>query len=242
VYNGFRRYEKEDKIMKFKDITWGLILLLITLLVAIPNTRTYFEGLTSSYPYLMGFIKTSILATMGELLINRLKRGDYFSGTGLFYKFLVWGFLGMLFVLIFKMFASGVYAAQAANLLPSLQNESFLASLLTAFMISLLMNLFFAPTFMILHRFTDGYIELGEGKWSGMRNVKLNQIIDRIDWNYFFSFVVLKTIPFFWLPMHTITFLIPENYRVLMAAYLSIALGMILTLSNTSKKSKKNGD
>ena len=228
--------------MKFKDITWGLIFCLITLLVAFPLTRTYFDGLTSSYPYLMGFIKTSILATMGEMLINRIKRGSYFSGTGLLYKFIVWGFLGMLFVLIFKMFSSGVYAAQAANLLPSIQNDTFVARLLTAFMISLLMNLVFAPSFMILHRITDGYIELGEGKWSGMRNVKLNQIIDRIDWNYFFSFVILKTIPFFWLPMHTITFLIPENYRVLMAAYLSIALGMILTLSNTSKKMKKNGD
>lgn len=222
--------------MKLKDIIWGLTLLLITILVAIPVTRAYFDGLTSSYPYLMGFIKTSILATMGELLINRLKRGGYFSGTGLMYKFVIWGFLGMIFVLIFKMFSSGVYAAQAANLLPSIQNESFVASLFTAFMISLLMNIFFAPTFMILHRITDGFIELGEGKWSQMKHVKLHQIIDQIDWNYFFSFIVLKTIPFFWLPMHTITFIIPENYRVLMAAYLSIALGMILTVSKKAKK------
>ncbi|MBU1142808.1 MAG: hypothetical protein KKH92_04100 [Firmicutes bacterium] len=221
--------------MKIKDFLWGFILLCITLFVAIPVTRTYFDYATSNYPYLMGFIKTAILASMGELLIQRIKSGSYFSGTGHFYKFLVWGFLGMIFVLIFKLFASGVVAAQGVNLLPSISNPGFLSNLLTALMISLLMNIFFAPTFMILHRITDGYIELGQGRFKEIRKIKLNQVIDRINWNYFFSFVVLKTIPIFWIPAHTITFLLPENYRVLMAAYLSIALGMILTFAKTIK-------
>ncbi|MDO9628752.1 MAG: hypothetical protein Q7I99_02525 [Acholeplasmataceae bacterium] len=224
--------------MKIKDIIWGMILVLITLFVAIPTTRNYFDYATTNFPYLMGFIKTAILATMGELLIHRIKKGTYFPESGLIYKFIVWGFLGMIFVLIFKLFASGVVAAQDNNLLPSISSPLFLSSLLTAFMISFLMNVFFAPSFMILHRITDGYIELGNGKFRSIRKVKLNQIIDRIDWNYFFGFVVLRTIPFFWIPAHTITFLLPENYRVLMAAYLSIALGMILTLSKTTKRDK----
>lgn len=224
--------------MKFKDIIWGFILLMITLFVAIPQTRVYFNNATTNYPYFMGFIKTAILASMGELLVNRIRKGNYFSGIGYFYKFIVWGLLGMIFVLIFKLFASGVTSAQEVNLLPSISNQGFLSSLLTAFMISLLMNLFFAPTFMILHRITDGYIELGNGKLKEIKDVKLNQIIDKIDWNYFFSFVVLKTIPIFWIPAHTITFLLPENYRVLMAAYLSIALGMILTFAKKTQNKK----
>ncbi len=224
--------------MKFKDILWGVILISITLFVAIPQTRVYFNEATSNYPYIMGFIKTAILASMGELLINRIRKGSYFFGTGHLYKFMVWGFLGMIFVLIFKLFASGVVAAQEVNLLPSILNPGFLSNLLTAFMISLLMNIFFAPSFMILHRITDGYIELGNGRLVEIRRVKLNQIIDNINWNYFFSFVVLKTIPSFWIPAHTITFLLPENYRVLMAAYLSIALGMILTFAKKSHSKK----
>lgn len=238
VYNRFRRYKKEDTNMKMKDILWGLILGLITLFVAIPLTRAYFDDATTNYPYIMGFIKTAILASMGELLVNRIKNGNYFSGVGFLYKFMVWGFLGMIFVLIFKVFSSGVVAAQGANLLPSLINSGFVSSLLTAVMISLLMNLFFAPTFMILHRITDGYIELGKGRFVEIKKIKLNQVIERIDWNFFFSFVVLKTIPLFWIPAHTITFLLPENYRVLMAAYLSIALGMILTLTKTTQVKK----
>jgi hypothetical protein len=53
-------------------------------------------------------------------------------------------------------------------------------------------------------------------------------VIDRIDWPGFYTFVVGKTVPFFWIPAHTITFLLPSAYRVLWAAYLSIALGAIL--------------
>jgi hypothetical protein len=44
----------------------------------------------------------------------------------------------------------------------------------------------------------------------------------------------MKTIPFFWIPAHTLTFLLPSEYRVLAAAMLSIALGLILTI--TKKK------
>ncbi|MBK5251987.1 MAG: hypothetical protein JJE29_05070 [Peptostreptococcaceae bacterium] len=51
----------------------------------------------------------------------------------------------------------------------------------------------------------------------------------------FVSFVLAKTIPFFWIPAHTLTFLLPGQYRVLAAAMLSIALGLILTLAKIKK-------
>ncbi|MFA5037710.1 MAG: hypothetical protein WC479_11105, partial [Candidatus Izemoplasmatales bacterium] len=153
--------------------------------------------------------------------------------------FFVWGFLGVVFVLAFKLFASGVAAAQMANLLPSINQDTFWAILLTAFLISFLMNLLFAPTFMIVHRITDTFIELGEGRLHAIVKVRLNDVIERIDWKTFFSFVVFKTIPFFWIPAHTITFLLPENYRVLMAAYLSIALGVLLSAAKQLKIKKR---
>ena len=68
-----------------------------------------------------------------------------------------------------------------------------------------------------------------------IRHVKLNQVIALIDLRVFIGFVVLKTIPYFWIPAHTITFLLPETYRVLMAAYLSIALGILLTIAKSRK-------
>jgi hypothetical protein len=184
----------------------------------------------------MGFIKTAVLASMGELLVNRFKTGNYFSAKGFILKGIVWGFLGMIFVLIFKVFASGVVAAQASNILPLINNSGFIAKLLTAFLISLIMNIFFAPSFMLLHRITDGYIELSGGNLKDLKKVSLTDVVKRIDLYVFVHFVILKTIPLFWIPAHTITFLLPENYRVLMAAYLSIALGILLTVAKSRKE------
>ncbi|MBG0194345.1 hypothetical protein I4O91_15035, partial [Clostridioides difficile] len=51
----------------------------------------------------------------------------------------------------------------------------------------------------------------------------------------YLGFSVLKTIPFFWIPCHTIVFLFPAEYRVIASAFASIALGLILALANKSK-------
>lgn len=222
--------------MKKSDFLWISILIGLSLIVIIPQSRSIFEQSTASYPYLMGFLKTSILASLGERLVKRIKTGSYFGDKGVILKFVVWGFLGMIFVLTFKLFSNGVISAQQVNLLPMINNTSFISSLLTAFMISLLMNLFFAPTFMLFHRVTDTYVELGHGNLGQMSQVSFKEIVNHIDFHYFLNFVVLKTIPLFWIPAHTITFLLPENYRVLMAAYLSIVLGFLLSINNHKKQ------
>lgn len=223
--------------MKKSDFLWISILICLSLIVMIPQSRFIFEQATASYPYLMGFIKTAMLASLGERLVHRIKTGFYFGDQGILLKFIVWGFLGMVFVIIFKLFSSGVEAAQASNLHPSISNTTFIASLLTAFMISFLMNVFFAPTFMLFHRITDNYIELGHGKINQIIKVPFSSVVERINFSHFLNFVVLKTIPLFWIPAHTITFLLPENYRVLMAAYLSVVLGFLLTIAKQKKQS-----
>ncbi|XFA98901.1 hypothetical protein ACAG96_08495 [Candidatus Izemoplasma sp. B36] len=225
--------------MKKTDWIFIFIFLLIISIFIIPYTRTGFENLTDNYPYIMGFIKTSILASYGELLASRILTGNYFSRKGIIPRFIVWGILGMGFVLMFKIFSSGVIGAMSDSILPNVANQNFLGDLYRAFMTSLIMNLIFAPTFMILHRITDTYIDL---KNEGKKQVKTNDIIERIDWNSFFGFVVFKTIPLFWVPAHTITFMLPENYRVLMAGFLSIALGLILTFTKMKHRSVHNNE
>jgi hypothetical protein len=49
------------------------------------------------------------------------------------------------------------------------------------------------------------------------------------------GFVFKKTIPFFWIPAHTITFLLPPELRVLFAAALGIVLGVILALASLKR-------
>jgi len=222
--------------LKKIDFLWAGILLAIIAFVALPDTRLWFEATTKAHPFIMSFVKYSILATMGELLALRIIVGDWKIPVGFIYRVIIWGLLGMVFVVVFRVFNQGVISAQKAHLLPALE-AGFGAAFLVSFLTSTLMNLLFAPTFMAFHRVTDTFIDLGEGKLSKIFNVKLSAVVAKIDWNNFISFVVVKTIPIFWIPAHSITFMLPENYRLLYAAFLSIALGGILAFSK--KKATK---
>jgi hypothetical protein len=217
--------------VKKKDLIWASVLLIIGFLLAYPATNEVYTAANKAHPYILGFVKVSILATMGEVLALRIVTGDYKKPVGAIYKFIVWGFLGMGFVLGFDLFANGVTGSMKRGLLPSGAPDTFSAKLLFAFFTSAFMNLIFAPTFMTLHRLTDTFIEVGEGQFSKIKEVKLKAVTDKIDWYGFMSFVIFKTIPIFWIPAHTITFLLPGEYRVLMAASLSLVLGIILAYS-----------
>lgn len=219
-----------------KDLIWISGLLLIIALLIFPATHGLYLLATRSHPYIMGFVKVSILASMGELLAARIARGTYKKSPGFIWKFVVWGFLGMAFVLVFDLFSTGVAGAMKKGLIPSLQPESGLNALLLAFFTSALMNMIFGPAFMMLHRITDAYIDLGEGNLQRIAAVRLSDATAKIDWQHFIGFVLLKTIPLFWIPAHTVMFLLPPEYRVLMAAFLSIALGVFLSLASNKNK------
>jgi hypothetical protein len=217
--------------LKKGDFIWISTLGLIVFILLFGPTHNVFIATTKAHPYLMGFVKVSILATMGELLAIRIATGDYKKPHGLIYRFIVWGFLGICFALVFDLFNGGVLACIKKGLLPSAASGTFASTLLIAFYTSAFMNIIFGPTFMAFHRVTDTYIDLGEGILGRIFKVKLSKVIGTIDWNGFIGFVVVKTIPIFWVPAHTITFLLPPEYRVLMASFLSIALGCILAFS-----------
>jgi hypothetical protein len=65
----------------------------------------------------------------------------------------------------------------------------------------------------------------GEKKKAGLRDA-----VKKRDWENFFAFVVGKTLPLIWIPAHTVTFLLPAEYRVLMDALLSMLLGALLAI------------
>jgi len=212
--------------MKKYDLLWLFSIIVVFMLLIFPSTHSIFIAATASHPFLMGFVKFAFLATMGELLALRLVQGEWKIPKGLLYKAFIWGFLGMTIVLVFDVYATGVAGSIKKGLLPSLGgNLGF------AFLTSALMNCLFAPTFMAFHRITDTYIDLGKGKLSLILKVKLSEVIKHIDWDGYVRFVVLKTIPFFWIPAHTVVFILPAEYRVLAAAFLSIALGGILAFA-----------
>jgi hypothetical protein len=215
--------------VKLGDYAWLLALSILSAGLLVPSTRQVFISLTQEHPYVMGFLKFAILATMGELLVIRLLSGQWKKTAGMFPKAIVWGIVGMLVVLMFEIYLNGVAGAVKKQLL--YVGDGAVKPVLTAFFISAIMNLTFGPVFMAAHRMTDLYIDR---KSRGV-SADWTTIVENIDWQGFVKFVVAKTVPFFWIPAHTVVFLLPPEYRVLVAAYLSIALGAILAYARRRK-------
>lgn len=218
--------------MKKGDFLWLLTLVGFILIMVLPATHEIFVALTTKHAYIGGFVKFSILSTMGELLAIRITMGDWKIPRGVIYRALIWGFLGMIIVLMFALFTTGVQGNIVKGMLPGGESK-----FIFAFLVSTIMNLTFAPTMMAFHRITDTFIDL---KYEKKGKVTLNDVVSKVDWNGFVSFVILKTIPLFWIPAHTITFLLPPEYRILVAASLSIALGGILAFSKKKVRIVKN--
>ena len=131
------------------------MLAVITSLFVMPETHEVFIEITNNHPYIMGFVKFSILSTMGELLAIRIGAGEWKKPSGVIYRFIVWGFIGMLVVLMFNLFGTGVKGAMDKGLIISF--DGGISGFWDAFMIASIMNLVFAPVFMTVHRF-HGYL------------------------------------------------------------------------------------
>lgn len=198
---------------------------LFAAILFIPQTCEIFRDWSIRHTYLMGFAKFAILATAGELLAIRLSTKYWQQPPYLLVRFVIWGFFGIWITYIMKCFGTAIPFLMNHHLLPNPDNATW-AMLVKVFFISATMNLSFAPTFMALHKFSDTFLVLKhEGK---PRQIK--DVMNAINWNAFASFTLLKTIPLFWIPAHMITFSLPAEFQVVMAAFLSVILGVILNI------------
>jgi hypothetical protein len=195
-------------------------------ILIIPASREVFKTLSNTHPYLMGCAKFAVLATAGELLAVRLARKEWTLPSYIWARFIIWGLIGIWITYMMKIFGAGVGALMQSGLLPCPEN-ALLHSFIKAFMISATMNLSFGPTFMALHKCSDTYLDM---RATGKRHISLANVIHKVDWEKFATFTLCKTVPLFWIPAHTVTFILPAEYQVAMAAALSVALGIILNL------------
>lgn len=212
------------------DILWGFVLLIWILVLVIPSARTIFITVTEAHPYLGGFVKFFILASMGDMLGVRILRGKWVMPQAVFFKAIVWGILGIMITLVFTVFMSGAAGAQAVGKLP------FAGSVFAhALFGSVIMNMTFGPMMYIYHKFGDMYVDMFCEKKKGIiEKITLKAMVDRVDWYGIVSFSWLKTCIFVWMPCHTIVFLLPPEYRVLASAFLSILLGILIAISKKS--------
>lgn len=219
----------------YGDLIWGALILVWILILVIPVTRTAFINFTSTHAYLGGFIKFFILASMGDMLGQRIVNGAWTFPQGFIFKACVWGILGMMITLVFTVFFAGAQGAMASGRLPFYGSNFALA-----FFGSFIMNTTFGPMMYVYHKFGDLIVDMNYEKrhktYTG--KITVEAMVNRIDWKTLVSFSWLKTCLLIWVPLHTIVFLLPIEYRVLVSAFLSILLGILIALSKKGPQKK----
>lgn len=201
-----------------------------------------YSEFNAEHPMIMAFLKFGILATLGEMLGCRISTGKYTTPTfGVVPRMVVWGLLGVAITMAMSVFAAGIPAfiksMGGTNLVTEFYTEGItFGKFVVALSISVMMNTFFAPVFMTFHKITDTHIaECGGSIKALITPIPMRRHIMNLNWDRQWSFIFKKTIPLFWYPAHTITFMLPGEYRVLFAALLGVALGVILAIGARKK-------
>lgn len=221
-----------------KDLffTLGVVAFFLPFVVFKAVFEAYYQ-FNLEHGLLMSFVKFFLLATLGEVIGLRIKTGRYHQkGFGILPRALVWGFLGMTIHMAFAVFAAGtpVFLEKAGfnNATSILHSGLSWRKVAVSFSISTALNLFYAPVLMTFHKITDLHILENGGRVSGLfRPIPFARIFKEINWEVQWNFIFKRTIPLFWIPAQTITFLLPEEYRVLFAAFLGIILGVLLAIA-----------
>lgn len=175
-------------------------------------------ALVRDHPLAMAFGQFAVLGTAGEVLSARIRGGSAaaMGPAKLALKALGWGLLGLYIKGMFVTAAAGVSGLVAYGALPA---AAAAPGLLGALATSTLMNAMLGPSMVILHRLLDNAIDRALGQpplgWAGLE-------------------AGMRTLLWLWIPLHTLTFLQPQELRVGMAAALSLVLGVVLGLAARS--------
>ena len=198
----------------------------------------WYSTFNASHRMVMSFLKFSILSTLGEMLGCRISTGKYVTPTfGVLPRMVVWGFLGMGINMAMIIFSKGtpmfMQYMGMTNAVEAFTTDGFsMDKLWVALAVSVAMNTIFAPVFMTFHKVTDAHIAAHGGSLKALVTpIPMAERLGTLNWQAQWGFVFRKTIPFFWYPAHTITFLLPAEQRVLFAALLGIVLGVLLAVS-----------
>ncbi len=161
-------------------------------------------------PLLSAAVQFAILGTLGEVIsfsVQQKRAAIPCSWLQLGGKVLAWALLGIIIKYGFTGMRGFTQALLDHHLLP----QVFASGLGWAFAVSVLTNTFFGPQMMAFRRIEDNLI-LGQRGFQGITRA----------W---------ATLVWFWIPAHTITFALPVDYQIGLAAAWSLVLGMIMGFS-----------
>ncbi|PCI35854.1 MAG: hypothetical protein COB60_01660 [Flavobacteriaceae bacterium] len=173
---------------------------------------SYIEFVTS-YPLISAMIQFALLGTLGDMIAKWLLKGQLFmpySLVTLFLKMIEWAVLAICIKYAFVGFQGFVDGLLAHEMIPELGLFG------RAFAVSVSMNLQFGLLLVILHRYLDNLVAR-ENNWAN---------IDK----------GMKSLVWFWIPAHTITFMLDKPYQIGLAAIWSVVLGVILGYFNRQEK------
>lgn len=160
-------------------------------------------------PIISAIVQFSILGTFGEVISKWVLNRNFkypFSFAITLWKMMVWAILAIGIKYAFKGFGGYVDSLVHYGLLPKLGRFG------NAFAISAFMNLQFGVLLVLAHRALDNIPETTKN-WAN-----LHKGIFSLVW--------------FWIPAHTITFMLPDIFRIGLAALWSLILGLILGFFN----------
>jgi len=172
-------------------------------------------------------IQFAILGPLGEYIATKIKKRQWNYGIKeTILKGIGWALLAVLIKYVFVGFVGFIdelVKHKPHAMLPLFfekkeNTEAFFmfARVPNAFARSFVTNLLFAPQLFFLHRAWDNLIDK-KNDYAGLPKAML-------------------TIFWFWIPAHTLTFCLRPEYQMGLAAFWSLALGIILGYFITAKK------
>lgn len=171
--------------------------------------QVYLEWVRAN-PLMSAAIQFAILGTLGEIASISLKNKRLSlpcTIPELLGKILAWALLGIIIKYGFAGMKGFTRALIDHNLLP----DFFSGGFGWALAVSVLTNIFFGPQMMFFHRLED------------------NIILRR--WSFKGLTYAWWTLLWFWIPAHTLTFSLPVDYQIGLAALWSVVLGIIMGLT-----------
>lgn len=134
----------------------------------------------------------------------------------------MWGISGLFVTIMFNVLSLGVPLVMKSGMLP-FYGDRFATALFT----SILLNLFFAPIHSAVISIFSSY---GDARFLNNHRINAIEATQSVEWGEFVDFTFFKTVPFFWIPINTIGFLLPRGLQVAFAAMLSFVFGMLMTV------------
>jgi hypothetical protein len=175
----------------------------------------YIELITAQ-PIITAMIQFAVLGTLGDAISHWIVKRRIFSPYDLktlILKIIEWSVLAVMIKYAFIGFHGFVETLINNNYLPPLEGVG------KSLAISTSMNLQFGPLLVITHRLMDNLIA-GKQNWKNLDKG-------------FYSLL------WFWIPAHTITFILPKEFQIGLAALWSLALGIILGFYNRKASNEK---